>query len=572
MSELRSSQWYVGDDRNAYIHRAWMRRGLPDSAFDGSRPHIAIANTASDLVPCNMHLGEIAKSVANGIYEAGGIPLELPVMGIGETQVRPTAMLWRNLAAMEMEELFRANPVDGVVLLGGCDKTVPALLMAAASVGLPAIVVPGGPMISGSFRGNALGCGTDVWKLSEDVRGGELSAQEFLTSESSMIRSKGHCNTMGTASTMALMAEALGMVMPGLGGTPAPDSRLLVGAHESGRRIVEMVEAELTPQAIITEQSFHNAIVALAAIGGSTNAVVHLLAIAGRLGVDLSVDDFDRIGSDVPLLVNLQPSGTHLMDDLHRAGGFLAVLREIQDLLDPTPLTVSGRPLVEHLAGAPVWDEDVIFPRGRPLQERAGIAVLRGNLAPGGAIVKPSAATPELLQHRGPALVFDSIEDFRARIDDPELEVDENSVLVLRGCGPKGYPGMPEVSNMPLPRKLLERGVRDMVRISDGRMSGTAYGTVILHVTPEAADGGPLGLVRTGDTVVLDVARRRLDIEVSPEELAARQPSEASEAGFARPQRGWEKLYVDHVMQADSGADLDFLRGGSGNEVHRESH
>lgn len=572
MAEYRSSEWYVGDDRNAYIHRAWMRRGLPDSAFDGSRPHIAIANTASDLVPCNMHLGEIAKSVANGIYEAGGIPFELPVMGVGETQVRPTAMLWRNLAAMEMEELFRANPVDGVVLLGGCDKTVPALLMAAASVGLPAIVVPGGPMISGAFRGTALGCGTDVWKLSEDVRGGELSAQEFLTSEASMIRSKGHCNTMGTASTMALMAEALGMVMPGLGGTPAPDSRLLVGAHASGRRIVEMVEADLTPQAIITKESFHNAIVALAAIGGSTNAVVHLLAIAGRLGVDLSVDDFDRIGSDVPLLVNLQPAGTHLMDDLHRAGGFLAVLREVQDLLDPAPITVSGRPLTEHLAVAPVWDADVIHPRGRPLQERAGIAVLRGNLAPGGAIVKPSAATPALLQHRGPALVFDSIEDFRARIDDPALEVDENSVLILRGCGPKGYPGMPEVSNMPLPRKLLEQGVRDMVRISDGRMSGTAYGTVILHVTPEAADGGPLGLVRTGDTVILDVAARRLDIDVSPEELAARRPSGATEAGFARPERGWEKLYVEHVTQADTGADLDFLRGSSGHQVPRESH
>lgn len=572
MSEFRSSQWYVGDDRNAYIHRAWMRRGLPDSAFDGSRPHIAIANTASDLVPCNMHLGEVAKSVANGIYEAGGIPLELPVMGVGETQVRPTAMLWRNLAAMEMEEIFRANPIDGIVLLGGCDKTVPALLMAAASVGLPAIVVPGGPMISGSFRGKALGCGTDVWKLSEDVRGGDLSAKEFLTSESSMIRSKGHCNTMGTASTMALMAEALGMVMPGLGGTPAPDSRLLVGAHASGRRIVEMVEADLSPQAIITKESFHNAIVALAAIGGSTNAVVHLLAIAGRLGVDLSVDDFDRIGSDVPLLVNLQPAGKHLMDDLHRAGGFLAVLREVQDLLDPSPLTVSGRPLVEHLAEAPVWDADVIHSRDRPLQERAGIAVLRGNLAPGGAIVKPSAATPALLQHRGPALVFDSIEDFRARIDDPELEVDESSVLILRGCGPKGYPGMPEVSNMPLPRKLLERGVRDMVRISDGRMSGTAYGTVILHVTPEAADGGPLGLVRTGDTVILDVAARRLDIEVSPEELAARRPSEIAEAGYARPERGWEKLYVEHVTQADTGADLDFLRGASGHEVLRESH
>jgi len=572
MSTLRSAEWYVGDDRNAYIHRAWMRRGLPASAFDGTRPHIAIANTASDLVPCNMHLTEVARSVANGIHEAGGIPLELPVMGLGETLVRPTAMLWRNLAAMQMEEMLRANPVDGVVLLGGCDKTIPSLLMAAASVGIPALVVPGGPMLSGTFRGRPLGCGTDVWKLSEDVRGGGLSEQDFLASESSMIRSKGHCNTMGTASTMGLLAEVLGMVLPGLAGTPAPDARLLEGAHASGRRIVEMVGEELTPQAVITEASMRNAIVALAAIGGSTNAVVHLLAIAGRLGLDISLDDFDSVGADVPLLVNLQPSGEHLMDDLFRAGGFLAVLKEVRDLLDPGAPTVSGRPLADHLDEARTWDRDVIASRGEPLQEKAGIAVLRGGLAPGGAIVKPSAATPALLRHRGPAVVFDSIEDFRARIDDPELEVDEDSVLVLRGCGPKGYPGMPEVSNMPLPRKLLERGVRDMVRICDGRMSGTAYGTVVLHVTPEAADGGPLALVRTGDIVVLDVAARRLDLEVSAEELAARTPNEATLAGFASPERGWQKLYVEHVTQADTGADLDFLVGSSGAEVLRESH
>lgn len=572
MSTLRSAEWYVGDDRNAYIHRAWMRRGLPASAFDGTRPHIAIANTASDLVPCNMHLGEVARSVSDGIYEAGGIPLELPVMGLGETLVRPTAMLWRNLAAMQMEEMFRANPVDGVVLLGGCDKTVPALLMAAASVGLPALVVPGGPMLSGTFRGKPLGCGTDVWKLSEDVRGGDLTEKDFLASESSMIRSKGHCNTMGTASTMGLLAEALGMVMPGLAGTPAPDARLLEGAHGSGRRIVEMVGEQLTPQKVITEASMRNAIVALAAIGGSTNAVVHLLAIAGRLGLDISLDDFDSVGADVPLLVNLQPSGRHLMDDLFRAGGFLAVLREVRELLDPEAITVSGRPLADHLDEARIWDADVISARETPLQERAGIAVLRGSLAPEGAIVKPAAATPALLQHRGPALVFDSIEDFRSRIDDPELEVDEDTVLILRGCGPKGYPGMPEVANMPLPRKLLERGVRDMVRICDGRMSGTAYGTVVLHVSPEAADGGPLAQVRTGDMIVLDVEQRRLDVEVDPAELTARTPDAATVEGFATPARGWQRLYVDHVTSASLGADLDVLTGASGPDVHRESH
>ena len=570
-SGLRSSEWYSGGDRNAYIHRAWMRRGAPSSAFEG-RPQIAIANTASDLTPCNSHLDEVAQAVKNGVYEAGGIPLNLPVVSLGETQVRPTAMLWRNMAAMATEEMLRANPIDGVVLLGGCDKTIPSLLMAAASVDLPAVVVPGGPMITGTFRGQDLGCGTDVWRLSEEVRAGELGEKDFLKSESSMIRSKGHCNTMGTASTMALVAEALGTVLPGLAGTPAPDSRLLEAAHETGRLAVQLASDDRRPSTFLTKASFHNAIVALAAIGGSTNAVVHLLAIAGRLGIDLTIDDFDRIGADVPLLVNLQPAGRYLMDDFHRAGGFLAVLREVRDLLDPDALTITGQPLVDYLDDARVWDADVILPRDAPLIPRAGISVLRGSLAPGGAIIKPAAASPHLLKHRGPAVVFHSIEDFHARIDDPDLDIDENSVMVLRGCGPKGYPGMPEVSNMPLPKKLLERGVRDMVRICDGRMSGTAYGTVVLHVTPEAAAGGPLALVRTGDSILLDVRAGRLDLEISDEELAGRTPDEQSVGAYANPRSGWERLYIDHVLQADTGADLDFLRGSRGSAVSRESH
>jgi dihydroxy-acid dehydratase len=568
---LRSNEWYSGTDRNSYIHRAWMRRGVPSNAFEG-RPQIAIANTASDLTPCNSHLDEVAQSVRNGIYEAGGIPLELPVVSLGETQVRPTAMLWRNMAAMATEEMLRANPIDGVVLLGGCDKTIPSLLMAAASVDLPAVVVPGGPMLTGHFRGEPLGCGTDVWRLSEEVRAGTLSNADFLKSESSMIRSKGHCNTMGTASTMALVAEALGTVMPGLAGTPAPDARLLEAAHETGRLAVQLVADDRRPSTFLTKASFHNAIVALAAIGGSTNAVVHLLAIAGRLGIELSIDDFDRIGSNVPLLVNLQPAGQYLMDDLFRAGGFLAVLREVRDLLDPTALTITGEPLVSYLDDARIWDPEVITPRHAALLPAAGISVLRGSLAPGGAIIKPAAASPQLLKHRGRAVVFDSIEDFRARIDDPALDVDADSVLVLRGCGPKGYPGMPEVANMPLPTKLLEQGVRDMVRICDGRMSGTAYGTVVLHVTPEAAAGGPLALVQTGDWISLDVRGKRLDLEVPADELAMRTPNQATLDGFAAPRRGWEQLYVDHVMQADTGADLDFLRGSSGSRVSRESH
>ena len=569
---LRSAAWYAGSDRNAYIHRAWMRRGAPDDAFEGQRPQIAIANTASDLTPCNSHLDEVARSVRDGVFAAGGFPLDLPVVSLGETQVKPTAMLWRNMAAMAAEEMFRANPIDGLVLLGGCDKTIPALLMAAASVDLPAVVLPGGPMMTGTFRGAPLGCGTDVWRLSEEVRGGTLSAADFAKSEKSMIRSRGHCNTMGTASTMAFVAEALGMVLPGLAGTPAADSRLLEGSHATGRLAVELVRADRRPQTLLTRASFHNAIVALAAIGGSTNAVVHLLAIAGRLGIELTLDDFDVIGADVPLLVDLQPSGRFLMDDLHRAGGLLPVLREVEDLLEPAALTVTGRTLLEHVRGAEVWDREVIRPRVAPLKPHAGITVLRGNLAPDGAIIKPAAASPELLSHRGRAVVFESIEDFRARVDAPDLDVDATSVLVLRGCGPRGYPGMPEVSNMPLPTKLLEQGVRDMVRICDGRMSGTAYGTVVLHVSPEAAAGGPLALVRTGDWIELDVAAGRLHLDVADEELARRAPSEAAAAAYAAPTRGWSRLYVDHVQQAHLGADLDFLVGSSGSEVDRESH
>jgi len=571
---MRSDAWYSdagGNVRDAYIHRAWMRRGTPENSFDG-RPHIAIANTASDLTPCNAHLDEVATAVKAGVWEAGGVPHNLPVMSLGETLVRPTAMLWRNLAAMAIEEMLRANPVDGVVLLGGCDKTIPALLMAAASVDLPAVVVPGGPMLTGHFRGQPLGCGTDVWRLSEEVRAGTLGARDFTASESSMVRSKGHCNTMGTASTMACLAEALGMTLPGFAGTPAADARLLALSHASGRLAVDLVHRDHRPSAVLTAEAFANAIVTLAVVGGSTNAVVHLLALAGRLGVPLQLEDFDRIGHQVPLLVDLQPSGRYLMDDFYRAGGLRAALAEVTDLLSPEAVTVTGERFVDTLADQPVWDGDVIAPRDAPLVEAAGIAVLHGNLAPDGAIIKPAAASPALLVHRGPAVVFDSIEDAHAQLEDPALDVTADSVLVLRGCGPRGYPGMPEVGNLPIPRRLVQQGVRDMVRISDARMSGTAYGTVVLHVAPEAAAGGPLARLRTGDVVVLDVPARTLDAEVDPQEWAARTPSAASAEAYARPLRGWERLYVDHVLQADHGADLDFLVGRSGSEVSRESH
>ena len=540
----RSSEWYGGDTRDAYIHRAWMRRGLPQHAFDG-RPHIAIADTSSDLTPCNAHLGQLAEHVARGVWEAGGVPLRLPVMSLGETQVRPTAMLWRNLAAMSIEEMIRANPVDGVVLLGGCDKTIPSLLMGACSVDLPSVVLPGGPMITGHYRGQPLGCGTDVWRLSEEVRGGSMTAADFFETESSMIRSSGHCNTMGTASTMAVMAEALGMTIPGTAGMPAPDTRLRERAHESGKLIVEMVAADRTPSTVLTRESFRNAIVALAAVGGSTNAVLHLLAIAG-------------------------PAGRFLMDDLFRAGGVLAVLKQVSDLLDGSAITVTGQPLLDSVMSSSVWDDEVIKPRADPVQLDAGIRVLRGNLAPLGAIIKPAAASAHLLTHRGRAVVFDSVEDLHARIDDRDLEIDETSVLVLRGCGPRGYPGMPEVGNLPIPRRLVETGVRDMVRISDGRMSGTAYGTVVLHVAPESACGGPLSRIRDGDPIELDVPKGIIRVDVK--DLDDREPSAKAIAAYANPTRGWERLYVDHVMQADTGVDLDFLLGSSGSMVTRESH
>ncbi|KQV07099.1 IlvD/Edd family dehydratase [Leifsonia sp. Root112D2] len=568
---VRSQGWYGGEGRDPYIHRAWMRRGVPDHAFDG-RPQIAIANTASDLTPCNMHLNEVAEYVKQGVWEAGGVPVNMPVVSLGETLMKPTAMLWRNMAAMAIEEMLRANPIDAAVLLGGCDKTIPALLMGAASVDIPAVVVPGGPMLNGYFRGERMGCGTGVWQLSEEVRAGNLAEAEFEATDKTMIRSKGHCNTMGTASTMGLMAEALGMTIPGVAGTPAADSRLLEAAHASGRLAVELALEDRRISQVITKESFHNAIIALAGIGGSTNAVVHLLAIAGRLGIDLTLEDFDRIGGQVPLLVNLQPAGHYLMEDLFRAGGFLAVLDQLVDLLDPNAQTVTGQPLTDYLGGHDVWDRDVISLRADPLQDDAGIAVLRGNLAPRGAIIKPAAATPELLVHTGRAVVFDSIEDAHARLDDPDLDVDADSVFVLRGCGPKGYPGMPEVANLPLPQKLLKQGIRDVVRISDGRMSGTAYGTVVLHVAPEAAAGGPLALVQDGDLISLDVPGRRLELLVDEAELANRTVAQRAADGFARSDRGWQKLYIDHVQGADSGADLDFLVGSSGSVVTRESH
>ena len=548
-----------------------MRRGNPDSAFDG-RPQIAIINTASDLAPCNSHLDEIAQSVKNGIWEAGGVPMNLPMVSLGETLVRPTAMLWRNMVAMATEEMMRANPIDGVVLLGGCDKTIPALLMGAASVNLPSIVVPGGPMLTGTFKGRALGCGTDVWRMSEDVRAGKMTQEEFIQSESAMIRSKGHCNTMGTASTMGIMAEALGMTLPGVAGTPAPDSRLLQAAHQSGRRIIEMIKVDLKPSDVMTRASFENAIVALAAVGGSTNAVVHLLAIAGRLGVPLSLEDFDHIGSHIPLLVNLQPSGKYLMEDFHRAGGLSAVFKQLESRLNPHAKTVTGRSIIETIGAGEIYDSSVISTIDEPLKREAGIVVLRGNLAPEGAVIKPAAASPSLLKHSGPAVVFDSIEDFHSRIDSPNLEVTADSVLVLRGCGPKGYPGMPEVANMKIPGKLISEGVTDMVRVCDGRMSGTAYGTVILHVSPESAAGGPLAKIKSGDIVELDVAARTINVRLTDEELNDRSASLAASDSYANPDRGWQRMYIDHVNQAHQGADLDFLVGSSGADVARESH
>jgi L-arabonate dehydrase len=565
----RSQEWFGRSGKDGFLHRSWIKnQGYPDDMFDG-RPVIGICNTWSELTPCNGHFREIAEFVKRGVYEAGGFPLEFPVMSLGETQLRPTAMLFRNLASMDVEESIRGNPLDGVVLLMGCDKTTPALLMGAASCDLPTIGISGGPMLSGHFRGKQLGSGTGVWQMSEDVRGGKMAQEEFVAAESCMHRSKGHCMTMGTASTMASMVESLGVALPGNAAIPAVDARRYRQAQLTGRRIVEMVEEEIVLSKILTRAAFENAIRVNAAIGGSTNAVIHLLAIAGRIGVPLTLEDWDKLGSALPCLVNLQPSGKYLMEDFYYAGGLPAVMKELASVLDTRALTVNGRTLGENIADAPCWNRDVIRTVAEPFKASAGIAVLKGNLAPDGAVIKPSAASPHLLRHRGRAVVFESIEDFHARIDDENLDIDENSVMVLKGCGPKGYPGMAEVGNMPLPPKLLRRGITDILRISDARMSGTAYGSVVLHVSPEAAAGGPLALVENGDFIDVDVPARRLHLDVTDAELAKRR---AAWTPAPAPQRGWYKLYVDHVQQAHLGADLDVLVGKSGAHVSRDSH
>ncbi len=567
---LRSTAWFGHQDREGFNHRAWMRnQGLPTHLFDG-RPVIGICNTWSELTPCNAHFRRIAEHVKRGIYEMGGFPLEFPVMSLGETLMRPTTMLYRNLASMDVEESIRANPLDGLVLLVGCDKTTPALMMGAASCDLPAIVVSGGPMLDGKFRGKDIGSGTDVWAMSEQVRAGSLSLADFMEAEACMSRSAGHCMTMGTASTMASMVEALGMGLPANAAIPAVDSRRYVLAHMAGRRIVEMVREDLRMSKILTRDAFENAIRVNAAIGGSTIAIVHLLAIAGRVGVKLELEDFDRLGHDMPLLVDLRPSGRFLMEEFFYAGGLPAVIAELGGLLHRDALTVTGKSLGENNEGAPCWSREVIRPLQHPLQEHAGIAVLRGNLCPDGAVIKPSAATQALLKHRGRAVVFETIEDFKARIDDPALDIDESCVMVLKGAGPKGYPGFPELGNLPLPKKVLKKGITDMVRISDARMSGTAYGAVVLHVSPESAAGGTLALVKDGDPIELDVEKRRLHLDVSEQELVQRRAKWKPPAPHS--DRGWVKLYTEHVMQAHQGCDLDFLVGKSGAAVPRPAH
>ncbi len=567
---LRSQAWFGRQDRDGFAYRSWVKgKGVPHDQFDG-RPVIGICNTFSELTPCNSHFRTLAEQVKIGIYEAGGFPLEFPVMSLGETLLRPTAMLYRNLASMDVEESIRGNPIDGVVLLMGCDKTTPALLMGASSANLPTVGVSGGPMLNGKWRGKELGSGTGVWSMSEQVRAGTMKLQDFFDAESGMHRSHGHCMTMGTASTMASMVESLGIGLPGNAAYPAVDGRRNVLARDAGRRIVDMVRQDIKIGDILTRQAFENAIKTLAAIGGSTNAVIHLTAIAGRLGVELDLEDFDRIGSRMPCLVNLQPSGEHLMEDFCYAGGIPAVMNAIASELHLDIATASGRTVGENIAGAENFDPRVIKTMAEPFKPEAGIAVLKGNLAPRGAVIKPSAASPHLLNHTGRAVVFEDSDDFHARIDDESLDVDETCILVLKNCGPKGYPGMAEVGNMPLPPKILRKGVTDMVRISDARMSGTAYGTVVLHTAPEAAAGGPLAVVRNGDMITLDVAARRLHLHVDDAELAARLKEwQAPEPPLSS---GYWRLYVDHVLQADQGADFDFLVGQRGAFVPKDNH
>jgi dihydroxy-acid dehydratase len=553
-----------------FVYRSWIKnQGHPQQMFDG-RPVIGICNTWSDLTPCNAHLRVLAEIVKRGVYEAGGYPLEFPVMSLGETLVRPTTMLYRNLVSMDVEESIRANPLDGVVLLTGCDKTTPAALMGACSVGLPTIMVTGGPMLSGKYRGQDIGSGTDVWKFTDELRAGRISMEQYLEIESCMSRSDGHCMTMGTASTMACMVESLGMTLPGGAAIPAADSRRRRLAHLAGNRIVEMVQENLVPSDILTRNAFENAIKVNSAIGGSSNFVIHLMAIAGRASVELTLDDFDRLGSHMPLLVNLMPAGQHLMEEFYYAGGLPVVMREMLAHLHADAMTVTGSSVETNVTQTICHNRDVIASVDAPLIKESGLAVLRGNLCPDGAIIKPSAASPDLMRHRGSAVVFENIEEYRARIDDPNLDVDRNSILVLKNVGPIGYPGMPEVGNMGLPKKLLARGLQDMVRISDGRMSGTAFGTVVLHVAPEAAVGGPLALVQEGDMIELDVAGRRLHLDVSHDELERR--GEAWKPPVAPASRGYVRLYLDHVQQADKGADMDFLLGQSGAYVPRDSH
>ena len=568
----RSAAWFGKHDKDGFIHRSWMRnQGLPADVFDG-RPVVGICNTWSELTPCNAHLRDFAEHVKRGVWEAGGLPVEFPVMSTGESNMRPTAMLYRNLVSMDVEESIRANPIDGVVLLCGCDKTTPSLVMGAASCDIPSIVVSGGPMLNGKYCGQDIGSGTDVWKFSEDVKAGIMSLEQFMDAEASMSRSAGHCMVMGTASTMASVVESLGMGLPYNAALPAVDSRRRALAHLAGRRIVALIREDVRISKILTRAAFENAIRINGAIGGSTNAVIHLLAIAGRVGVPLTLDDWDKYGRDVPTLVDLKPSGRFLMEDFHYAGGLPAVIRTLGEagLINREAMTVNGKTIWENCSDAPQWNAEVIRPIDKPLAASGGIAVLRGNLAPDGAVVKPSAASPQLMKHRGRAIVFDTIEQYKARINDPALNADASCVLVLRNSGPVGYPGMAEVGNMGLPPAVLKSGVTDMVRISDARMSGTAYGTVVLHVCPEAAIGGPLALVREGDFIELDVEARRLHLDVSDEELASRRaawtpPKPAQDSGYVH-------MYVRHVEQADKGADLDFLRGCRGHGVPRESH
>jgi dihydroxy-acid dehydratase len=567
----RSQYWFGLKDKGGYIHRERLRnQGFPNEVFDG-RPVIGIANTWSELNPCNGSLDTVAEAVKRGVWEAGGFPLEFPAMSLSESLQRPTTMLYRNMLAMEVEELIRSHPIDGVVLLGNCDKTPPGLLMGAASVDLPSIMITGGPMLNGKYRGEAVGSGTLVWRYSEKVRTGEISFEEFMAMESCSARSQGSCMTMGTASTMACVTEALGVQLPGVAAIPAVDSRKFTMSHLTGRRIVQMVQEDLKLSKILNRKAFENAIKVLSAIGGSTNAVVHLLAIAGRVGVNLNLDDFDKLGKEVPVVANMMPSGKYLMEEFFDAGGVPAVMQEISNLLNMDHITVTGKSVKENIAGTENFNKDVITPAAKPFQKAgSGIVVLRGSLAPDGAIMKVAAASPNLLTHKGKALVFDTIEEYLKVADDPNLPVTKDTVLVLKNSGPKGYPGFPEVGNLPMPKKMLDQGVTDMVRVSDARMSGTAYGTVVLHTSPEAAVGGPLALVQNGDEIELDVPNRKINLLVSNEELAKRKQNWKAPA--ARADRGWSKIYIDHVQQANLGADLDFLVGGSGDGIPRHSH